>query len=112
MFNTHRTYSLSTGVKNNTIAVISDPRRIKVIYHKTEVFEARLTPTGWTITLRNGGWDTVSTRIVINRALEQLCGTPTYLERRKNETYLVHNGLRESFVSGMTLKTRRQSGAA
>lgn len=108
MFKTHRTYDLQTGVKNNTIAVINDAKKLSVIYHKTIVFEAKHNMRyGWDITLRNGGWDTVSTRAVINRALEQICYTSTYLTRKKGQTFLSQNTLLKPFISGMKIKTRR-----
>lgn len=67
MFRTHRTFTLDNGVKNNTIAVLNDGQNIAVIYHRTTVFEKR----GNKITLRTGGWQTISTKFVINRALEE-----------------------------------------
>lgn len=88
MFKTHRTYQLTTGVKNNTIAVINHLDKIEVVYHNTIVVSAKKkiekAPklNRWIITLNNGGWDTISTRTVINRALEQL-NVPGRLERKK-----------------------------
>lgn len=82
MFKTHRTYSLSTGVKGNTLAVINhSPNDISVIYHSTMVVRKH----GQTITLMHNGWDTVSTRIVINRALEQLCNSQAFHFRYDSE---------------------------
>lgn len=86
MFKVHRTFDLSTGVKNNSIAVLDTPNRVAVIYHQTLVVHFNKDKKVFVI--RNGGYDTVSTRIVINRALFLLnCGM--YLERRKGETVLV-----------------------
>lgn len=83
MFNTHRTYTLETGVKNNTIAVFNQGRATIVIYHKTPVF----VKAGKLINITNGGFDTVSTRLVINRALAQTCDH-TRLIRVKGKTIL------------------------
>lgn len=85
MFKTHRTFNLNTGVKNNTIAVLnwSNGKNIAVVYHETVVFGKK----GNQVSITNGGWDTVSTRAVINRALEQVV-PGVYLERRKGKTYL------------------------
>jgi hypothetical protein len=105
MFKVHRSYSLSTGVKNNSIAVINNGSKLTVVYHSTAVVQK----TGKTITLMNGGWDTVSTRAVINRALEQLCSASAHLFRKKGETFLFHNGITEPFISGMTLKCRNET---
>ena len=103
MFKTHRTYDLSTGVKNNTIAVLSDGTTTKVIYHRTIVVSKKAR----TVTLSNGGWDTISTRAVINRALEQLCLSECYLFRKKGQTLITQNGIIKPFVSGMTIKVGR-----
>lgn len=92
MFATHRSFTLETGVKNSSIAVLNTPTRtgceVSVIYHKTVVVQTK----GSKIILANGGWDTVSTRAVINRALAEL-GTPaTFLYRKKGQTYLASPG--------------------
>ncbi len=84
MFRVHRTYELTTGVKNNTIAVFNDRKSIKVLYHKTIVIDANAKK----VTIRNGGWDTTSTRLVINRGLEKLMLSHWYLEHSKGITYL------------------------
>lgn len=83
MFKVRRSFNLSTGVKNNTIAVFNQGRAVIVLYHCTPV----VIKAGKLIQLNNGGWDTVSTRAVINRALEQMAPN-TYLvrKRRKGET--------------------------
>lgn len=83
MFSTHRTFSLTTGVKSATIAIFSKPKEVAVLYHQTVVVEARAS----TITLRDGGWDTVSTRHVINQALHEL-GVRTRLIRHKKQTLI------------------------
>ena len=70
MFKTHRTFELTAGVKNNTIAVFAGSDWARVMYHQTIVFSINRN-TG-EITLDNGGWDTVSTRAVIGRALVQV----------------------------------------
>jgi hypothetical protein len=107
MFKTHRTYELTTGVKNNTIAVIAEIYSTKVIYHKTVVFTLDHKPKD-KITLRNGGWDTISTRLVINRALEQ-CESHFRIERKviKKQRYTVLvnqlDGTVLPFVNGMVL---------
>lgn len=108
MFKTHRTFSLETGVKNNSIAVIkygqeNEPNwLIDVIYHKTIVVSKR----GRVVTLRNGGWDTISTRAVINRALEQIASSVTFLHRVKGQTMLTQNGITKPFTDGMSIKVR------
>lgn len=100
MFKVHRNYSLSTGVKNNSIAVVRTGNLIQVVYHETIVVEAK----GSMVVLRNGGWDTISTRIVINRALEQLDGFKNvFLERVKGETIINCNGNRMPFKNVMML---------
>lgn len=93
MFKTHRTYDLKTGVKNNTIAVFNDDNGIRVVYHETCVVNAN----NGRVRIKNGGWDTVSTRAVINRALEQICSASAFLFRKKNKTYLNHNGVITEF---------------
>lgn len=97
MFKTHRTYCLTTGVKNNTIAVFCDGVKdtVKVIYHKTIVVDANKKK----IKLNNGGWDTISTRTVINRALEEL-NSDYRLERKrikKVTTTVLYNRVTEKF---------------
>lgn len=52
MFKVHRSFNLTTGVKNNTIAVVNNEDGITVVYHKTPVFRAWRTGT---IELDNGG---------------------------------------------------------
>lgn len=93
MFKTHRTYSLSTGMKGTTIAVVQSKQHTFVLYHDTIVFEQY---ANGDITISNGGWDTVSTRIVINRALEQT-NCKAYLFRQKNKTYISINGQLKEF---------------
>lgn len=105
MFKVHRSYDFSTGVKNNSIAVINDTRTTKVIYHKTVVFEHTRNPCKSTavITLRTNGWDTVSTRAVINRALENT-GVDWRVVRKAGKSILKEtNGLIMPLVSGMEL---------
>lgn len=103
MFKIHRTFDLSTGIKNPCIAVVNDGSRISVLLHKTVVLEKR----GRTVTLRNGGWDTLSTRLVINRGLEQVAATHAYVYRSKGQTVLAQNGIVKPFVSGMKIKVLR-----
>lgn len=86
MFKTHRTYDLSTGVKNNSIAVLNNIGTVYVTYYKTVVFFAKLKRAKgtWEVTMDNGGWDTISTKIVINRALEQIAGfNGSRIEKKK-----------------------------
>jgi hypothetical protein len=109
MFGVHKNFDLTTGVKNNTICVINDsPNLTHVIYHKTIVFThqkkrtASLNPAG-IITLRTGGHDTKSTRLVINRALEQ-SQTDWRIVREKGRSFLKDsNGLIMPLVDGMEL---------
>ena len=99
MFNTHRTYTLSTGVKNNSIAVFNDLRTVRVLYHRTVVFEK----TPKTVTIRDGGWDTVSTRLVINRALEN-SGLGFRLYRIKGKTYINDQDTENLFTGTKRIK--------
>jgi hypothetical protein len=102
MFKTHRTFDLTTGVKNKTIAVFADDfGNVKVLYHKTIVFDYDSKFNR--VKLSNGGWDTVSTRIVINNALSKLGQHDVFLERKKNETFLNLKGERYPFVSDYKL---------
>ena len=114
MFKIHRTFNINTGVKNNSIAVINNPGHIQVIYHETIVVEAirktkKASSNEWFVTLNNGGWDTISTRIVINRALEQLpgFGRSYFLYRKKNKTCIqipFSDATKDlEFISGMEL---------
>ncbi len=100
MFKTHRSFTLSTGMKGNTIAVINNLSTIFVLYHSTVVVEKR----GKTVTLRNGGWDTISTRIVINTALAEM-GHLGYVHKRRGETVIMFkDGTVKPFISGMKIK--------
>lgn len=85
MFKVHRTYELTTGIKGPTISVIADGEIIYVLYHDTIVFKK----TKKRIEIDNGGFDTVSTRHVINRALS-LVNAKCFLERRKGVTWLTY----------------------
>ncbi len=104
MFKNYRSYSLSTGVKTKGLAVISTATVTQVLLHKTIVVEKH----GRTVTLRNGGYDTVSTRTVINRALEQMAASECYVFRKKGKTYLTQNGVTQEFFDGMFIKVRNQ----
>lgn len=77
MFKVHRSFDLSTGVKSNSIAVLHRDKLLAVTYHKTVVVERK----GKTITLRDGGWKTISTRHVINNTLRQM-GLRMHLESK------------------------------
>ncbi len=104
MFKTHRTYELTTGVKNNTIAVVAKSNLIEVLYHETIVVTAvrKKSKDGfkWEVALSNGGWDTVSTKAVINRALEQIPGYEGYyLSRIKGVTMLNNSNTKVKFES-------------
>lgn len=109
MFGVHKNFDLTTGVKNNTICVINDAHNLtQVVYHKTIVFThqkkrtASINPTG-IITLRTGGHDTVSTRLVINRALEK-SNTDWRIVRKNGRSFLKDsNGLIMPLVDGMEL---------
>ena len=107
MFKTHRTYTLRTGVKNNAIAVLNwnNGQNVCVIYHSTPVVQKE----GKKIVITNGGWDTVSTRAVINRALEQMCASKAYLFRKRGVTMLHHNGMETEFNGTAILKSFYQS---
>lgn len=104
MFKTHRSYELTTGVKNNTIAVLARSNLIEVIYHKTIVVTAHKKQLGWEAAIDNSGFDTVSTRAVINRALEQIDGfEDVFLERVKGQTLLNFKGDRKAFENARYL---------
>lgn len=107
MFRTHKTFNLSTGLKSPTIAVVNTTAKVFVVYHSTIVCEA----TPKTVTLRDGGWDTISTRYVINTALERL-GVNQRVIRHKNRSLICpinypgeypHHKAGKPFVSGMKL---------
>lgn len=103
MFKVHRSFDLVTGVKNNTIAVLNNVNEISVIYHETVVFKAT-NHLGLRIELENGGYDTISTRSVINRALEQFNEfRGVYLIRVKGKTMLSRNGRLTEFKGQETL---------
>lgn len=89
MFKTHRTFELTTGVKNNTIAVLSTNNVVSVLYHKTVVVEYNYNTR--TLKLDNGGWDTVSTRAVIANAIGQL-GFKFQRNRKKENLILDNDG--------------------
>lgn len=90
MFATHRSFDLETGVKSSTIAVVSTPTNTSVVYHKTLVVDVKHTPKTLMIRLDNGGWDTISTRHVINNTLYCL-GVPFMLIRHKGKTLLAQS---------------------
>jgi hypothetical protein len=99
MFKTHRTFDLTTGVKNKSIAVfnnLENTGELRVIYHKTTVFSYFVGDDE--VMLRDGGYDTVSTRIVINQALSELGHSGILLERIKGTTMLNINGKREEWL--------------
>lgn len=87
MFNTHRTYDLTTGIKGKTIAVYVGDTETAVIYHNTVV--VRWHHKRNKVYLSNGGWDTISTRFVINRAIAQIPGFQSYYIERKSKTSYV-----------------------
>jgi hypothetical protein len=76
MFKNYRRYELSQGVKSARLAVFSDAWRIQVLLHKTVVVDAVFNrrTKAWEVTLDHGGWDTISSRLVINQALCQMPG--------------------------------------
>lgn len=107
MFKTYRTFNLNTGVKNKKLAVVGTPKETFVVLHETIVVHQK----GNKVTLNNGGWDTVSTRLVINKALVEL-GSKYYLYRSKHVTYIGSYNNNETtekteFVNGMTLSLFR-----
>lgn len=107
MFQSYRQYSLTQGVKTKALAVFSTASETIVLLHQTPVVHAKRRGQKYSIQLRNGGWDTLSTRIVINRALSQIPGADRYyISRDKGETIVrdVSNGESFPFVSGMRLK--------
>jgi len=94
MFKTLRNYEFEQGVKSKSLAVLYCGDTLAVLYHKTIVVDI----TDEKIKLNNGGYDTVSTRIVINRALE-LMGRQYVMQRIKGKTYLTdaRTGLSKAF---------------
>lgn len=109
MFKVHRSFNLSTGVKNNSIAVINcSPSKLVVVYHKTPVVQKN----GNTITLRNGGWESLSTCIVINNVLEQLPEVSGhYVRRVKGSMVLETPNGQKQFISGMQIRPKKACAA-
>ena len=103
MFKTHRSYDLETGVKNNSIAVLNRGKNVYVTYHKTLVVKK----IGRTVTLDNGGWNTISTKMVQNRALELICSSVCNLYKVKGVMMLTQNGIVKPYVNGMKIKVRQ-----
>ena len=93
MFQKSRNYTLSQGVKSPSIAVFRDSTLTQVLYHRTIVLQEE----GGHVRINTGGWDTVSTRIVINRALDQIPGKDAALVREKGVTWLYLDGSRLPF---------------
>ena len=107
MFKVHRSFTLSTGIKNSSIAVVNDGEFIVVVYHKTRVVEKRRDK----VIISDGGWDTVSTRMVINQALSEL-GSDAYLYRKKGRTMLHYNGVNTDFQGIASIRLTRKEAAA
>lgn len=100
MFQKYRSYSLSNGVKTKALAVFNDGSEISVMLHRTVVVQKS---AAGTVTLRDGGWDTISTRTVINTALRELAPGWSVV-RRKGATYLESpDGQLVPFISGMSI---------
>lgn len=89
MFNSHRNFDLTTGMKGATIAVIVGPKETSVLYHKTVVF--RWDRKTGKVFINNGGWATISTTFVINRALSQCPGFQSYYLKRVSRTHYLHS---------------------
>lgn len=107
MFKVHRSFNLSQGVKNASIAVTRHGSDISVVYHRTQVVHV----SGDVVELNNGGWDTVSTRMVINRALECLNANAA-LYRKKGVTMLSHpDGTESEFMGSATILVTRSVAA-
>src|ERR1035437_7356289 len=89
MANALRTgFDLSTGAKTSSLSVLNNGKGlIQVLYLKTIVFTFKETPKTKVFTLDDGGWDTVSTRFAINRAMRELF-LPYELIRKKKRTML------------------------
>lgn len=93
MFKIHRSFELTPGVKNNSIAVYHNEGSIGVLYHKTQVFHAtRLKNGSYKITLRSGGWPTISTAIVMTTALERIPGFQNARVSRKKGELIYSDG--------------------
>ena len=78
---------------------------VSVRYHRTDVFS--MSPDG-TITLRSGGWRTVTTRRRINQAFK-FFGVPTVVYQHRFNWYLApyDQGERIPFVDGMRIRANR-----
>jgi hypothetical protein len=102
MFKKYRSFTLDQGVKTPSLAVVCHAGYIMVLLHDTLVFSAKEGKNRkWIATLNNGGYDTVSTRLVINQALKCLWNLDCYdLRRIKGNTYVVYTNA----VTGDTSK--------
>lgn len=91
MAQTHRVTGTATSIRTD-----ADGTHIR--YHKTDVVSF----TADTVTLRSGGWETVTTKRRMNQAATQFGLGFRVIQR--NGAWLVWNGLAYyAFVDGMTL---------
>jgi hypothetical protein len=112
MFKTHRNFELTNGVKSKSIAVFKNHKKTAVLYHETIVVEETCNSKNTTLKLDNGGWDTVSTRYVINTALRQMpLFNKAHLYRKKGKTYFSFGSEKSEteFCPPMTIKLNNQT---
>ena len=72
---------------------------VSVRYHRTDV--ATLYPDG-SVTLRTGGWRTVTTKRRMNQALVYF-GIPAIIYQHRHDWYVAANGADIEFAEGMRL---------
>ena len=102
---TIRNFTLHEGTKAQGVcaSIYNGLNDVSVLYHKTIIFNK----TGNKITLRNGGWKTVSTKTLINKCFNQL-GINAYLYQKKGVWIIRLNDQLDSlveipFVDGMVI---------
>jgi hypothetical protein len=88
-------YATATSIDTATDGTVS------VRYHRTDV--ATLLPDG-TVTLRTGGWQTVTTKRRINQAL-QFFNIPARVYAQRREWFVAPHGQRGiAFADGMRIR--------
>ena len=100
-----RNFTLHNGTMAQGVcaSIFNGLNDISVLYHKTIIFNK----SGKKVTLRNGGWKTVSTKTLINKCFNQL-GINAYLYQKKGVWLVVLNDQLDSmveipFVDGMVI---------
>jgi hypothetical protein len=97
MAQTQRVTGVATSVR-------SDDAAITVRYHSTDVFRYDQHPgCAGMVTLRSGGWKTVTTKLRINQAFNQY-GLDFGLYQARGEWFVWHrpSGRKVAFRDGMT----------